>query len=132
MTKSQSQSSSAQSTNPSQSTINLPDAFSASAAKESFESVSNAFSDWVQNANRVQSEMIRFMSDRFSKDLNLISRLAGCKQPDEFLRLQAEAMSEITSDYMQEGAKLLAMLGDASRTGAEDLSRVTSHARRAA
>src|SRR5215471_832086 len=108
-----------------QSPQNLPEGsiLNAGAARESFESMSNAFSDWLQSANRVQTEMIRFMSDRFSKDLHLMSRLASCKQPDEFLRLQAEAMSEIASDYMQEGAKLLALFGDASRSGYAEVAR---------
>src|SRR5215468_796469 len=108
-----------------QSTNTLPEGniLNAGATRESFESMSNAFSDWLQNANRVQTEMIRFIGDRFSKDLSLISRFASCKQPDEFLRLQAEAMSEIANDYMQEGAKLIAMFGEASRTGAEELAR---------
>ena len=50
----------------------------------------------------------------------------------EFLRLQAEAMSEIANDYMQEGAKLLALFGEASRNGAEEVSRAASAARRSA
>ena len=115
-----------------QSTSHLPEVniLNAGATRESFESMSNAFSDWVQNANRVQTEMIRFIGDRFSKDLNLLSRLASCKQPEEFLRLQAEAMSEIASDYMQESAKLLALFGDASRSGAEDIARAAGAGRR--
>jgi hypothetical protein len=117
-----------------QSTQTLPEGsiLNAGAARESFESMSSAFSDWLQSANRVQTEMIRFISDRFSKDLHLMSRLASCKQPDEFLRLQAEAMSEIASDYMQEGAKLLALFGDASRSGYEEVARAASAARRSA
>ncbi len=118
----------------SQPTISLPEGgiFNANASRESFESMSNAYSDWLQNANRVQTEMIRFIGDRFSKDLSLISRLASCKQPDEFLRLQAEAVSEIATDYMQEGAKLLAMFGEASRSGAEEVVRAAGAARRQA
>lgn len=116
----------------SQSTNNLPEGsvLNAGAQRESFESMTNAFAGWLQNANRVQSEMIRFIGDRFSKDLSLISRLASCKQPDEFLRLQAEAMSEIASDYMQESAKLLALFGDASRSSIEEVARAAGAARR--
>ena len=115
-----------------QSTSQIPEIsnLNAGATRESFESMSNAFSDWVQNANRVQTEMIRFIGDRFSKDMGLISRLASCKQPDEFLRLQAEAMSEIATDYMQEGAKLLALFGEASRNGAAEAARAARAARR--
>ena len=117
-----------------QSTNHLPEGniLNTGATRESFESMSNAFSDWLQSANRVQTEMIRFIGDRFSKDLNLLSRLAGCKQPDEFLRVQAEAVSEIASDYMQEGAKLLALFGEASRSGAEEITRTARVTRRSA
>lgn len=109
----------------SQSTIHLPEgsAWNTGVARETFDSVSHAYSEWLQNANRVQTEMIRFIGDRFSKDMNLITRFAGCKQPDEFLRLQAEAVSELASDYMQEGARILALFGEASKTGIGESTR---------
>lgn len=94
-------------------------------AKEALESMSHAYADWLSNANRVQTEMIRFMGDRFTKDANLISRFAGCRQPDEFLRLQAEAMTELASDYMQEGARIFTLFSDASRGTFEEFAKAT-------
>jgi len=112
---------------PAQFPFNLPEGFPGfpPAAKETFDSMSSAFSDWLHNANRMQAEMIRFMGDRFSKDVSLISRFASCRQPDEFLRLQAEAMSELASDFMQEGAKIAGMFSEASRESLGKVAKAT-------
>jgi Phasin protein len=97
--------------------------------KDSFESVSKAYSDWLHNANRVQAEMIRFVGERFSKDLNLVSRFAACKQPDEFLRLQGEVMTELASDYMQEGARIFSLFGDASKQSLQSFTKAAGSKR---
>jgi len=97
----------------------------AEAAKESIESMSHVYSEWLHSANRVQAEVIRFIGDRFSKDLALASRFANCRQPDEFFRLQAQAVSEIAGDYMQESARIFALFSDASREGLAELAKST-------
>ena len=61
--------------------------------KESFEWMSNAFSEWLGNANRMQAEVIRFMGDRYSKDVKMMTRFAECRKPEDFLKLQSEARS---------------------------------------
>jgi hypothetical protein len=108
-----------------QSPFKLPDGFPAfaPAARESLESMTHAYSDWLQNANRVQAEVIRFIGERFSKDASMVSRFAGCRQPDEFLRLQSEAMTELAGDYMQEGAKLFALFSEASRETLDEFAK---------
>lgn len=95
----------------------LPEGFPnfAGTSRESLDTVSKAFSEWMNNANRMQAELIRFVGERFSKDVDLVSRFASCKQPDEFVRLQAEALTELASDYMQEGAKIFGLFSEASR-----------------
>ena len=100
-----------------QSPFSLPEGFSGltAATKESFDSMTHAYSEWLQNANRVQAEVIRFIGDRFNKDASLISRFAACRKPDEFLRLQADAMTELAGDYMQEGARIFSLFSDVSR-----------------
>jgi len=111
--------------------FNLPDGFPGFPAttKASFDSMSHAFSEWLHNANRVQAEMIRFIGDRFSKDVDLISRFAGCKQPEEFLRMQAEALTELTGDYMQEGARIFGLFSQASKETLDEFAKATSSKR---
>ena len=82
---------------------------------DSFTWMSNAFSEWLNNSNRVQAEVIRFMGERFSKDVKMLSRFAECRKPEDFLRVQNTLLSELTTDYQQEGARMLALFGDASK-----------------
>ena len=56
--------------------------------EESFAWISNGFSEWLHNINRVQAEVIRFMSERFSKDVKMASRFAECRNPEDFMRVQ--------------------------------------------
>lgn len=106
----------------------LPDGFGAFAApsQQSFEAMSHAYSEWLHNANRMQAELIRFIGDRFGKDVNLISRFTGCKQPDEFLKLQSEALTDLTNDYMQEGARIFALFTEASKATAEEFTKAVA------
>lgn len=83
--------------------------------RQSFATVSRAYSDWLHNANRLQAEMIRFAAERFNKDVGLISRFASCHEPGEFLKLQSDAMAELAHDYLEEGARIAALYGDASK-----------------
>lgn len=97
--------------------LNLPEGFPVlnPAARESFDSLIRAYGTWLSNANRVQTEMIRFIGERFSKDVALLSRFAECHKPEDFVRLQGELITDLASDYQQEGAKVLALFGDASK-----------------
>lgn len=91
--------------------------------KESFEWMSNAYSEWLHNTNRVQAEMIRFIGDRFSKDVKMMSRFAECRKPEDFLKLQGEIVAEMAADYQQEGTKILALFGDASKEAWGEFTR---------
>jgi hypothetical protein len=84
-------------------------------AQQSFDSMSKAFSGWLTNANRMQAETIRFVNDRFNKDLQVLSRFGNCRKPEDFIALQSELMTELVSDYMAEGARFFALLGDAQK-----------------
>lgn len=110
---------------PAQFPFTLPEGFGAFAgpSQQSFEAMSHAYSEWLRNANRMQAELIRFIGDRFSKDVNLISKFTGCKQPEEFLKLQSEALTDLTNDYMQEGARIFALFTETSKATAEEFTK---------
>lgn len=91
--------------------------------KESFEWMSKGFSEWLSNANRMQAELIRFMGDRYSKDVKMMARFAECRKPEDFLKLQTEIAAELTADYQQEGARLLALFGDASKQAWQEFTK---------
>lgn len=112
--------------------FSLPEGFGSMAgnARESFEAMSRSYSEWLHNANRVQAEMIRFVNERFSKDMSLISRFAACRQPDELLRLQAEVVSELASDYMQEGARIFSLFSDTTKGAIESFGKAAAGSKR--
>ena len=83
--------------------------------KASLDTMSKAYANWLKNANRLQAEAVRFVSDRFNKDLELLSRFGSCKRPEDFLTVQSEAMTQLASDYMTEGAKWVALCGEAAK-----------------
>jgi len=90
--------------------------------KESFEWMSTAFSEWLGNANRMQAEVIRFMGDRYSKDVKMMMRFGECRKPEDFLKLQSELAAELAADYQEEGARLFALFGDASKQALQEIT----------
>lgn len=85
-------------------------------AGSSLQALSDAYVDWLKNANRLQAEAIRFVGDRFNKDVQMIARFAACKQPEEFLSLQSAAANELVKDYLAEGARWITLLGDRAQS----------------
>jgi len=83
--------------------------------KASFDTMSKAYANWLKNANSLQAEAVRFVSERFNKDLELLSRFGSCKRPEDFLGVQSDAMTQLANDYMAEGAKWVALVGDATK-----------------
>ncbi|HZP67417.1 MAG TPA: phasin family protein [Rudaea sp.] len=99
-----------QTTNP----FAMPDLGAMSdSAKSAIEAMSKTYMSWFKNANRVQAEAIRFLSDRFAKDLALASRFGACRKPEDFVAVQSEVATELVKDYMEESAKFVALFGDA-------------------
>jgi len=95
-------------------------------ARQSFDAMSGTFSAWLRDANRFQAEAIRFLNDRFNKDIQMMSQFTACRKPEEFFDLQAKLMSGLVSDYMAEGTRVLELFGDVAKTEMEDFSRISS------
>jgi len=90
--------------------------------RQSFDAMSSAFSGWMRHANRFQSEAIGFINDRFIKDIDMMSRFAMCKKPEELFALQAKLANDLVADYVAEGTKLLELLGEVAKEKTEEPS----------
>jgi Phasin protein len=53
-----------------------------------------------------QVELCRFFSRRWERYLDLPQKLARCKTPVEFAQLQMDFLNRMSTEYMQESAKL--------------------------
>ena len=108
--------------------MNKPQQFEAMPAitKQSLDAMSQAFSGWVKNANRLQAEALRFLNDRFNTDVEMMSQVAHCKKPAEFFSLQAKLASTLVSDYTKESSRIIALLGDVAKDGAAEFSKVAA------
>jgi hypothetical protein len=81
----------------------------------------DTFSRCMKNANATGSELVRFMNDRFKKDLQIASRFAECRQPQDFFALQSELITTLIGDYAQETSRLVGMLTATS----DDIARAS-------
>ena len=63
------------------------------------------------------------MGDRYSKDVKMMARFAECRKPEDFLKLQSEIAAELAADYQEQGARILAMFGDASKQAWQDVTK---------
>src|SRR5512141_274796 len=94
--------------------------------QQSLDAMSHAFSGWLKNANRLQAEALRFLNDRFNKDVEMMSQFAHCKKPEEFFSLQAKLASNLVSDYTDESSRILALLSDVAKDGAAEFSKAAA------
>lgn len=72
---------------------------------------------WMEDAERLRAESLRFVVDRFGKDARLAAALAACRRPKELFDLQAAGLRECASDYLRESARLTSMSVQAWRHG---------------
>lgn len=82
---------------------------------EAFETWFKACSAWLDSGNRAQAEAIRFLSGRLERDVEMLTRFSGCREPEEFITAQAEFANGLISDYMQESSRLLALWSESMK-----------------
>ena len=98
----------------------------AESTKASFEAMNDAYATWIKNANTLQAEAIRFMGERFNKDLQLLSRFGACKKPEEFLGVQSDAAAELVNDYLEEGKRWIALLSSTSADAVKSAAQTSA------
>jgi hypothetical protein len=82
---------------------------------QSFEAVTNTYRAWFNQANRVRDETIRFVQERFRKELEAAVKLAGCTNPTEAFAVQAEFANKMAADYFEEGQKIVELMGEIAK-----------------
>lgn len=92
------------------------DAFAVT-VKPSLDALSAGFRLWIEDADRMRAESIRFVLDRLGKDGRLAASLAACRQPKDFVDLQVRGVREFVSDYARESVRLTSMSVEAWRHG---------------
>jgi len=93
------------------------------ATRQAFEALTSGFSSWLRNMTRLQAETSRFLSERFAKDVEMMTQLAQCKRPEDVMAVQGKLMSGLLSDYSQESARFFALLNDIIKEGAQDFAK---------
>ena len=93
------------------------------ATRQAFDAMTTGFSGWLRNMTRLQAETSRFVSERFAKDVEMITQLAQCKRPEDVLALQGKLMSGLLADYSEESARFFALVNDVIREGAQELAK---------
>ncbi|MFC4762890.1 phasin family protein [Dyella koreensis] len=93
-------------------------------ARQSLTAMSGAFSAWMHDASKVQAETVRFLNERFEKDMALLTQFAQCKRPDEIAALQAKLLTSLVTDYMEESRTMLTLLGNVSKHNLEQVEKM--------
>lgn len=80
------------------------------------------YSAWLGNLVRLQSETLRFLAERCSKDVRTLERFAACRSPAEIAQLQLQIGSETAADYLAEARQMVAWLDPATAVSALPVS----------
>ncbi len=93
-------------------------------ARQSLTAMSGAYASWLQDAGKVQAETVRFLNERFEKDMDLLTQFAHCRRPEEIAALQSKAFATLVSDYAHESQTLFGLLGTLSTRSIEQVQKL--------
>lgn len=68
----------------------------------------------LSNVARGQAELLRFLSARLAKDVQMLSLLAGCRTPADAAQLQLKVGADAAADYLDETQRMIALLEKAA------------------
>ena len=84
-----------------------------------FNVAGTAIQAWLDGAQKMQAEATEFFNARAGKDMAALSELIHCNTPVEALAMQSRYASEVMSDYVKQGQRMIALLTGAAQRGAE-------------
>ena len=82
---------------------------------QSIEAMTNAYRALLSQANRMQDETMRFVKERFTKDVEAVAQLARCTNPIEAFVVQAEFVQKMAADYLEESQTLVDFTGEITK-----------------
>ncbi len=88
----------------------------AQASEQSMQTVMKSYNAWWRTAGEVQAEMLQFVNNRLSKDMEIPTRLAECKNPTDVAEQQMAFANTMLKDYADEGQRILDLM---NKTAAE-------------
>ena len=65
------------------------------------------YGHWFERILDVQRQSIELMSEQMRKAMELPARFAGCRNPADIAKAQAEFASTMVSDYFEAGREML-------------------------
>lgn len=92
------------------------------AEQNSVDAATRVYSSVLGNAVRVQTELLRFMSERFAKDALMLEAFASCRRPADIAELQLKLGSDAIADYFAETQKLIGVF---EKVAGENLKEVS-------
>jgi peroxiredoxin family protein len=96
------------------------------AMARSLKTMSDAFAAWARKANRAQAEAIRFLSDQFNKDIEMMLELSACKNRKDVFGLRPDFASSLVDEYIAEGTRLFALHNEDVNPESYTLSKPTN------
>jgi site-specific recombinase len=93
-------------------------------ATQSLTAMSGALTAWMRDTGKVHAEAVRFLNERFEKDMELLTRFAQCRKPEDIATLQSKALAALVSDYVQESQTMFGLLGALSSHGMEQAQKM--------
>ncbi len=70
----------------------------------------DAFGKWMRNAARIQEESMRFAHARTQRNVEAATGFAACRTPADLMAMQSQYASEMMSDYLGEGRRVVELL----------------------
>ena len=79
---------------------------------QAIETATRTYRAWLDQANRMRDETLRFAQERFTKELDAAVRLAACADTTEMFAVQAAFANNMAADYVAESQKMVELIGE--------------------
>lgn len=90
--------------------LNVPLPWNAKAG--GFDYAEKAYRAWFETAGRIQCDAMEFVRHRLERDVEAVADLGKCKTAVEAFNVQFEYARNTFADFVGEGQKFAAMLGE--------------------
>jgi hypothetical protein len=90
-----------------------------------------AYRAWLDGAGRIQNETLGFLNGRFEKGLETARELTNCKTATEYFEVQARYADRAMSDWLEQGQKMVRLLGEMTMRTAQSAEEAGGEPKRA-
>lgn len=84
-------------------------------APPAIDAMAKTYTMWLNQANRLRDEAMRFAQERINKEIEAATQLGRCTNPSDAFAVQADFANTMAADYLTESKRMVELVGDLAK-----------------